>query len=140
MAQLLLTCYANSSSFHAEKSSQHPRVQHLLKLEKLKVSSTIDHLLRAVDACSTTEEIRDHAVEREPGSLTGGAVGEAVAIGYSPLLLFLEETEIGRLEFYLGAYCILCFESVSYLKYLRWGRGGFVFGAKAFLATKICWP
>ncbi|CAK9023700.1 unnamed protein product [Durusdinium trenchii] len=28
------------------------------------VSATIDHLLKAVDACSTTEEIRDHPVER----------------------------------------------------------------------------
>ena len=39
--------------------------------EYLQVSSTIDHLLRAVDACSTTEEIRDHAVEREPGKPKG---------------------------------------------------------------------
>ena len=30
-----------------------------------KVSATIEHLLRAVDACSTTDEIKDHAVERQ---------------------------------------------------------------------------
>ena len=60
------------SSLDAEQTSQHSRVPTFLKLENPKVSSTIDHLLRAVDACSTTEEIRDHAVERESGSSTGG--------------------------------------------------------------------
>eukprot|EP00434_Breviolum_minutum_P023281 symbB.v1.2.020536.t1/scaffold1725.1/size121579/1 len=40
-------------------------LQALKEQDESFVSSTIDHLLRAVDACSTTEEIRDHAVERE---------------------------------------------------------------------------
>jgi len=102
----------------AEQTSQHPRVPTFSKLENLKVSSTIDHLLRAVDACSTTEEIRDHAVEREPGNPTGGAVERLLSSDILLSLFFCgRDKEIGRLEFDLGAFSVLCFKNrVSYLK------------------------
>ena len=102
------------SSLDAEQTSQHPRVPTFLTLENLKVSSTIDHLLRAVDACSTTEEIRDHAVEREPGSSTGGIW--CVAIGYSPLpVFFLKRQRNWKIGVWFGCIFCLVFQKMCFV-------------------------